>query len=63
MNKQDVIMIAEGLRRRGEYQGAVDYLVKYYQENPLSANVDFFRKRIVNNILYLFIIFVWLPTL
>lgn len=44
------LMITDGFRSRQQYDQALKYLVNYYQKNPTSANLDFFKKRIVGNI-------------
>lgn len=44
------LMVADGLHRRGEYQKGLEYLISYYQRNPTSTDVSFFRKRILKNI-------------
>ena len=44
------LMVADGLHRRGEYEKGLDYLITYYQRNPTSTDVSFFRKRILKNI-------------
>jgi tetratricopeptide (TPR) repeat protein len=44
------LMLAEGLSNRGQYQEAMDNLIAYYQKNPTSANLDFFKSRILRNI-------------
>lgn len=44
------LMVADGLHRRGEYPKALDYLITYYQKNPTTADVIFFKGRILKNI-------------
>ncbi|MBT4763313.1 MAG: tetratricopeptide repeat protein [Bdellovibrionaceae bacterium] len=44
------LMITDGFRRRKEYDKSINYLVSYYQKNPTSTNLNFFRTKIVNNI-------------
>jgi tetratricopeptide (TPR) repeat protein len=44
------LMVADGLHRRGEYSQALDYLIKYYQKNPTTADLIFFKGRILKNI-------------
>lgn len=44
------LMVADGLHRRDEYNKALQYLISYYQRNPTSTDVSFFRGRILKNI-------------
>ncbi|MCB0355625.1 MAG: tetratricopeptide repeat protein, partial [Bdellovibrionales bacterium] len=44
------LLVADGLHRRGEYEKGLDYLISYYQRNPTSTDVSFFKKRILRNI-------------
>ncbi|MCB9025908.1 MAG: tetratricopeptide repeat protein [Bdellovibrionaceae bacterium] len=44
------LMVADGLHRRGEYIKGLNYLISYYQRNPTSTDVTFFKKRILKNI-------------
>ena len=44
------LMVADGLYGRKEYRRALSYLVTYFQRNPTSNNLDFFKKRILKNI-------------
>lgn len=44
------LMITDGFHRRGEYGEALNSLVSYYQNNPNSTNLEFFRSRILKNI-------------
>lgn len=44
------LMVADGLHRRGEYIKGLNYLISYYQRNPTSTDVIFFKKRILRNI-------------
>lgn len=44
------VMKADGFRRRGEYQHALDLLTHYYQEHPTTSNLELYRQRISGNI-------------
>lgn len=44
------LMVADGLHQRGEYKKSLETLVTYYQRNPTSSNLEFFRRRILRNI-------------
>lgn len=44
------LMVADGYHRRGEYDKSLDYLISYYQKNPTSTDLSFFKKRILRNI-------------
>lgn len=44
------LMVADGYHRRGEYDKSLDYLISYYQKNPTSTDLGFFKKRILRNI-------------
>lgn len=44
------LMIADGFHKRRDYESSMKELINYYQKNPTSADLDFFRKRIVQNI-------------
>lgn len=50
INEFTTLMVAEGLTHRGEYTNALGNLISYYQKNPLSANQQIFRSRILRNI-------------
>lgn len=50
INEFTTLMVAEGLSHRGQYQDALSSLISYYQKNPLSANQQIFRSRILRNI-------------
>lgn len=40
------LLKADGFKRRGEDEKALSELITFYQENPTSADVDFFKKHI-----------------
>ena len=44
------LMISDGFSKRGDFVESMKYLIDYYQKNPTSADLDFFKKRIVQNI-------------
>ncbi|MBC86961.1 MAG: hypothetical protein CL677_07250 [Bdellovibrionaceae bacterium] len=44
------LMTTKGYRHRKDFDTALEHLVSYYQKNPTSANLEFFQKRIVDNI-------------
>ncbi len=44
------LMISDGYSRRGEFDQAVKMLVKFYQENPTTANLPLLKSRIVGHI-------------
>lgn len=44
------LMNADGLYRRGQFDQALQFLISYYQKNPTSTNLEFFKKRIHRNI-------------
>lgn len=44
------IMISDGYARRGDFDNSVQMLVKFYQENPTTANLPLLKSRIVGNI-------------
>ena len=44
------LMIADGLHGRKEHHRALEYLIPYFQRNPTSNNLAFFKKRILRNI-------------
>lgn len=44
------LMVADGLYGRKEFRRALSYLITYFQRNPTSNNLDFFKKRILRNI-------------
>lgn len=44
------VVVADGLESRGEYERAANYLIKYYQANPVKADRKLLTKRIVSNI-------------
>ncbi len=44
------LMIADGFHRRGEYTKSLNLLIEYYQKNPTSTDLAFFKKRILKNI-------------
>jgi tetratricopeptide (TPR) repeat protein len=50
MNEFVTIMKADGYRRRGDYETAMAGLIHYYQANPMLANFEVFRQRILANI-------------
>jgi tetratricopeptide (TPR) repeat protein len=50
MKEFTTLMVAEGLTNRGEYIEALDKLISYYQANPMSANLDSFKGRILRNV-------------
>ncbi len=43
-------MIADGYMRREEFDQSLNHLVSYYQSNPTSTNLEFFKTRILKNI-------------
>lgn len=45
-----VLMKADGFASRKEFPKAIDLLVKFYQENPTTADTDLLSSRIVQNI-------------
>lgn len=49
-DKLATILISEGYSERGEYDKTIDLLVKYYQQHPTMAQLDYFTKRIIANI-------------
>jgi tetratricopeptide (TPR) repeat protein len=44
------VLISDGYVSRGEYEKAIALLVKYYQENPTTANANLIQRRIVKDI-------------
>ncbi|MCB0343288.1 MAG: tetratricopeptide repeat protein, partial [Bdellovibrionales bacterium] len=48
MEEFTTLKIADGLHRRKEFARAVNYLKDYYQKNPMTTSLDFFRRRIAN---------------
>ncbi len=44
------LMVADGHHRRGEFDKSIEKLVTYYQKNPTSTDLEFFKKRILRNI-------------
>ncbi|PWU16143.1 MAG: hypothetical protein C5B49_10895 [Bdellovibrio sp.] len=44
------IMVADGYYGRGEFEKSTDLLVKYYQDNPTTADFPLLSQRIVRNI-------------
>jgi TolA-binding protein len=50
MNEFVTIMKADGFRRRGDFDTAMQGLIHYYQANPMLANFQVFRQRILANI-------------
>lgn len=40
------LLIADGFQSRQEHPKAMQYLINYYQQNPTTTNLDFFRRRI-----------------
>jgi tetratricopeptide (TPR) repeat protein len=41
------LMVADGFHRRKEHSKAMDKLITYYQKNPTSADLSFFKKKIL----------------
>ncbi|NQZ02211.1 MAG: tetratricopeptide repeat protein [Bdellovibrionales bacterium] len=41
------LMMADGFHRRKDYMQAMDKLISYYQKNPTSADLSFFKKKIL----------------
>lgn len=49
------LLVSDGYRRRGEFQTALDQLIDYYQENPITADKTLFQKKIsslISSVLY-----------
>ncbi len=50
MNQFSTVLISDGYVSRGEYGKAVDLLVKFFQENPTTADTQLINWRIVKDI-------------
>ncbi|MCB0414325.1 MAG: tetratricopeptide repeat protein [Bdellovibrionales bacterium] len=50
MDEFTTLMITDGYRRRKDYDHAISQLIGYYQKNPTSVSLSFFKTRIVGNI-------------
>ncbi|MFP5520310.1 MAG: tetratricopeptide repeat protein [Bdellovibrionia bacterium] len=50
MDQFSTILVADGLKNRGEYQRAGETLINFYQDNPTTVDKPVFNKRIVSNI-------------
>ncbi len=46
----EVITLSDGFFNRGEYDRALSQLVPFYQENPLSSNLEIIKGRIVKTL-------------
>lgn len=44
------LMVADGFEKREEHQRAMNLLVSYYQKNPTSTDLKFFKKKILGSI-------------
>lgn len=44
------LMMADGFDKREEHKRAMDLLITYYQKNPTSTDLKFFRKKILGSI-------------
>lgn len=44
------LMVAEGYDKRSEHEKAMNLLISYYQENPTSTDLNFFKKKILGSI-------------
>lgn len=50
LNDFQKIILSDGYYKKKEFAKSLDILVKFYQQNPTSNNLDVFRKRIVKNL-------------
>ena len=44
------LMMADGFDKREEHKRAMDLLISYYQKNPTSTDLQFFKKKILGSI-------------
>lgn len=50
INEFITLMISDGFFGRAEHEKAIEPLIKFYQDNPTSPNLEVFKKRIVRAI-------------